>query len=175
MSCPIDSFDVRPDVVCVEFRWFPDVFLPHRLLLLFCSALGGISAPKMTPKFIQISLFFQACFLTVFPSVFSAFLLASSAAGPLISLPWAMNPWCAHLFAKSKKYPKLAPKVSQNGSQNGSRSFKKSIKKLSQKLTRKVSDFGSQNGTKMDPKRIHLKWLSLPFLHSKGLLRFECF
>ena len=29
-----------------------------------------------------------------------------------------------------------------------------------------------QNGAKMDPKRANLKWLSLPFLPSKELLRF---
>ena len=144
MSCPIDTFGVRPGVVTVEFQWFADVFLPHRLLVFFWSDLGGISARKMKPKFIQISLFSQACFLTVFPFIFSAFLIASSAAGPLISPPWAMNPWCAHLFAKSIKVAEIS-----------SHSLPTWLPKwLSQKWTRKISDFGSQNGAKMEPKRV---------------------
>ena len=62
----------------------------------------------MKPHLVKKSLFFQTCFLTVAPSIFAAFLLACSAAGPLISPPWAMNPWCAPFFAKSKKVAEIS-------------------------------------------------------------------
>ena len=54
MSCQIYSFEVRAALISVDFRWFADVFLPHRFWRTFWSALGGISRPRFLPKSIKI-------------------------------------------------------------------------------------------------------------------------
>ena len=99
-------------------------------------------------------------------------LVACSGAGPLISLPWAMNPWCAQLLAKSSKVaeirsqslPKWLPKSLQKPYK-----FDQQMKpKINTKNLRFWLPKWSQNGAKKSKSQM----VVAPFLPSKKLLRF---